>query len=411
MRGWIFCREKLEDHPSIKNNLEMKMIEEDVRILKKKTIATLFAGLENVHLVKDPGMIPFALHKYYDYNAIVPLSSLQDYPYKDRYFRDIETPVIEDKSEIRDKYIRRLKWLVKNARRIDLMNVFFFDRWTWIYIYIYRLLNKKGKIYVHVDTDGKRLLDYKFTNNKLKYFLLRRFLLSDENMNKTLWGIQNEENARKIKGKWPFYNVEYIPDGIYWEQDNLLNYSEKENTIITVARNGTPQKRTDLLLNGFACVADKFPTWKLKLIGTIEEDFKPFIHKFFIDNPELKKRVEFVGPIYDRNALAEEYSRAKVFCLTSSWESFGLVTAEAMSRGCYVIGSNIPATAEIVNYGEYGTLFENGNLDDFIVKLGNVLRDEEHIKKVVEKSTKYANAKYKWKNNVKPIDDWMRSEV
>ena len=36
------------------------------------TIATIFAEIDNIHLIKDPGMIPFALHKYYDVGVKSP---------------------------------------------------------------------------------------------------------------------------------------------------------------------------------------------------------------------------------------------------------------------------------------------------------------------------------------------------
>lgn len=375
------------------------------------TIATIFAGLENIHLIKDPGMIPFTLHRYFGYNAIIPLSSLKTYSYKDMYFKDIETPIINDKDNINIKYILRLKWLISNAKRIDLLNIFFFDRWTWIFIFVYRLINPHGRIYVHVDTDGERLLDYCFTKNKAKKYIIEKYLLSENNLNSTLWGIQNKKNTNKLKGTWPFYNVKFIPDGVYWEHDIDVKYEDKENIILTVARNGTAPKRTDILLNGFAGIANEYPEWYLKIIGPVEDKFKSFIDNYFEKYPYLKERVLFMGEINDRNKLENEYAMAKIFCITSDWESFGLVTAEAMSKGCCVIGSDIPATSELTDNGKYGVLFEKGNLQDFILKLKMVIDDESYIKRISNSSINYIEKNYKWKSIVNAIDDWMRNEV
>lgn len=84
---------------------------------KKKRMATIFAQMENIHLIKDPGMIPLTFHRYYGYQATIPLSSTENYPYKDKYFSGVETPVLSDKNSIAEKYIVRLKWLIWNAKK------------------------------------------------------------------------------------------------------------------------------------------------------------------------------------------------------------------------------------------------------------------------------------------------------
>ena len=105
-------------------------------------------------------------------------------------------------------------------------------------------------------------------------------------------------------------------------------------------------------MNGFANVAQEFPEWKLILAGTVEEDFKPFINSYFVKHPELKDRVSFIGPISDRAELQRLYASSKIFALPSAWESFGLVTVEAMSQGCYVVESDIPANKDITCNGQ-----------------------------------------------------------
>ena len=54
---------------------------------KQLVVATLFVDIENVHLIKDPGMIPFTLNNSYGYKSIIPLWDNQHYEYKDKYFK------------------------------------------------------------------------------------------------------------------------------------------------------------------------------------------------------------------------------------------------------------------------------------------------------------------------------------
>lgn len=376
----------------------------------KLTVATIFSDMENIHLIKDPGMIPFTLHKYYGFNAIVPLSSQHDYPYKDKFFSDIETPILDDMKSRNGKYYVRLKWLIKNANNIDLLHLYFFERWTWVFIFAYKLLNKKGLVYVHVDTDGSRLLNYKFTDNVLKKLVMKRVLLSKKNLYATLWGIQNSTNVKKIKGVWPFINAGFVPNGFFWEENSKPEYEKKENIILTVARLGTPPKKTDLLLEAFARVAPEFPEWKLRLVGSIEESFKDYIENFFARNPELKDRVEFVGPIYDRVQLEQEYTKAKIFCLPSAWESFGLASIEALSKGCFLLESDIDSNIEVTQNGKMGVLFENGNLDDFVEKMKSTLSDESRLKSNFPVAVEYANTHFSWEKALEPVEKWIEEK-
>lgn len=377
---------------------------------KKLTVATVFVNLENVHLIKDPGMIPFALHKYYGYNSIIPFSSNQTYEYKEKYFNDIETPIIDDTGSDLHNKIARLKWIAKNAKRIDLLHLFFFERWTWIYIWIFKMFNPKGLVYVHCDTNGERLIGYKYPINPIKRFIIKKVLLSKKNLSSVLWGVQNKDNANKIKGEWPFINLCFVPNGIYWERNLPVDFEGKEDLIITVARNGSEPKRTDLLMEGFALVADKFPSWKLRLIGPIETGFDSYISEYFERFPQLKSRVQFPGAIYDRNVIEQEYARAKIFCLPSAWEGFSLSSVEALSKGCYIIGSDIASNIEVTNNGELGTLFKNGDLSDFASKLEKILNDENRRKSISYLSYNYAIENYTWEKIVKIIDDWIESK-
>lgn len=81
--------------------------------------------------------------------------------------------------------------------------------------------------------------------------------------------------------------------------------------------------------------------------------------------------VHFPGGVSDEQ-LAHLYDSADVFAMPSRHEGFGLVFAEAMSRGVPCIASRIDAGAEVVTDGETGLLVDPDNLEevhDAIVRL------------------------------------------
>lgn len=369
--------------------------------------STVFCGIQNIHLIKDPGMIPYTMFHEFGYDCTVPLSSLCEYPYKKDILYGIEAPVIQDSGVKRKDIRKRLFWIYQNAVKIDVLNVFFFDRYTWLSIWLFLRRNPEGLVYVHCDTDGEYLLNYVYPKNVLKSFIIKKVLLKEKNLESVLWGVQNKTCKERLQGIWPFFNVEYVPDCIYLEQSYTVSYAQKKNQIITVANNGTAPKRTDILLNGFARVAPDFPEWNLMLVGTVDPEFRGFLDDYFIKNPSLKDNIEFIGPVYDRKQLAGIYAESKVFCLTSAWESFGIATAEAISKGCFVVASDIPANRETTDNGRFGLLFENGNVDDFAEKLRQALQDEERIYENMEPAIIYAHEKFSWRNSLKPVNDWI----
>jgi glycosyltransferase involved in cell wall biosynthesis len=68
----------------------------------------------------------------------------------------------------------------------------------------------------------------------------------------------------------------------------------------------------------------------------------------------LASRVQLLGPTKD---IWKEYSSAQLFVTPSRYESFGLVTAEALAQGLPVVGfADCPGTNELVRPGENGVL-------------------------------------------------------
>jgi glycosyltransferase involved in cell wall biosynthesis len=374
-----------------------------------KIFCTLFTDLQNIHLIKDPGMIPLTFQNEYEYKSIVPIFGERQYPYKNVYFKDVEMPIIYGEKTQFTRDIARVRWLVKNAKKIDVLNLFFFYKGTWFLMWLYKKLNHKGLIYIHVDTDGERLINFEFSRNPVKNFISKRIFLNDSVIEDTLWGVQNYKNVQKLKNVWPFINIEYIPNGVFLD-DNSVNFQQKENIILTVGRLGTDQKRTELLLEAFSKVYPLNPSWKLRLVGTIEPEFKKYIKHFFDENPELKENIEFVGPIYDRYLLAKEYSRAKVFCLPSAWESFGIVSIEALSKGCFLLESDIESNVEITQNGKMGMLFKSGDLEDLIDKMNITLKNEKKIEENFYNAVDYAKNHYTWGKVLKPVEMWIEKK-
>lgn len=126
-------------------------------------------------------------------------------------------------------------------------------------------------------------------------------------------------------------------------------------TVLAVGRL-EPQKDHKTLVAAFARVARSFPEWRLRIVG--EGSLRPQLEAQ-VAGLGLEGRVELPGATAQ---IDEEYVKAQLFAMPSSYESFGLTTAEALSHGLPVIGfADCPGTNELVKDGVNGLLVGGGD--------------------------------------------------
>lgn len=116
------------------------------------------------------------------------------------------------------------------------------------------------------------------------------------------------------------------------------------------------QKDFPALVRAFDILSRKRPDVRLIIIGEGKERGRL---QSMIDSAGLSDRACLPG--YDVNPYAW-MKRAAVFALTSRYEGFGNVVAEALACGCNVVSADCPSgPAEILGGGKYGRLVRLGD--------------------------------------------------
>ena len=162
------------------------------------------------------------------------------------------------------------------------------------------------------------------------------------------------------------------------------SFEEKENLIITVGRIGTEQKNTEMLLNALQNLDLK--DWKVCLIGPIEPEFHQTINKFYQQNPQKQSQVQCIGNINDKKQLWEWYNRAKVFVLTSNWESYGIVLTEAKRFSNYIISTPVGAATDIIEEERYGSIINQNDITNLSILLQDIINGDKNINEYSNKN-------------------------
>lgn len=377
-------------------------------------VTLYYKGIQNAYMVKDIGQLPYALHKYYGYEAV-----LAGPPKDDAYpLLETETPGLQLDFIPRGKKFWRLfelprvKYLFKNAKDIDVFNLYFAKSESLVYGLIYKWLNPKGCLYIKLDANLDMIREarscYYPTRNLLRKLFNAIFVpLFFKKVD--LFTVEQKEGLALAREFHPEYAEKfvYLPNGISETfLENGMNpraYDAKENIILFVGRVGIYEKNNEMLLEALESVELK--EWKVVFVGPIDDAFTPRINAFYDANPDKKEQVLFTGPEYDRVRLAEWFDRAKVFCLTSRRESFGIVMIEAMLYNNYIVTTDVSSADDITDSGRLGRVVKRGDVTGLSRTLQELVDQPELVQTQYGKAREYVMENFVWSQLAARLND------
>lgn len=141
--------------------------------------------------------------------------------------------------------------------------------------------------------------------------------------------------------------------------------SKKQN--ILFLGNFSAHKRIELLIDAFNQLATKYSQLTLTLAGQKTLYWPQLKNK-------LNSKIKVVDG-YNYRQLSRLLDSATIMVMPSIHESFGLVFIESMSHFVPVIGSDIPAVAELINLTGGGLTFSSDDLNDLINVIERLLKN------------------------------------
>jgi glycosyltransferase involved in cell wall biosynthesis len=148
------------------------------------------------------------------------------------------------------------------------------------------------------------------------------------------------------------------------------SWGEREKTILYVGRIH-PEKGLEILIEGFAQFIRSTDTaWRLSVVGPWQTregggGTEYYEHLRAISST-FEGRIDWVGPVFDRQLLHDFYRRASIFVYPSvadAGEALPLAPLEAMSAGCPAVVSALECFSDYITDGNSGFVFSH-NSDD-----------------------------------------------
>ena len=156
---------------------------------------------------------------------------------------------------------------------------------------------------------------------------------------------------------------------------------EKQNNVVWVGTMDVKVKRPDLMLEIWRIVQEKHQDWQLQMIGSgaALQDMKSYAKKIGAE------RVTFTGRVNPE----DYYAKAKILGVTSTHESFSLVSVEAMSNDVTTIMFNSFTSAPLLtDDGNCGVLVTPFSIHEYAEKLAGLMGDESQRASLNKKANK-----------------------
>jgi glycosyltransferase involved in cell wall biosynthesis len=196
------------------------------------------------------------------------------------------------------------------------------------------------------------------------------------------------------KGHIIYNGVEY-PSKVSQSQKNVLrsklNLNGNERILFSLQRLDHI-KRVDVLIKSMDLILKRLPNTSM-IIGGKGPDM-PRLKKI-AKKLGLAEKIIFTGFIPEHE-IPIYFGLADLFVFNSTYETFGMVLAEAMNYGKAVVSVKNTAICEVVDQGKTGLLVQSNDYEAFAKAASELLNDERRRKKMGRKGKEKVDKLFLW---------------
>ncbi len=253
----------------------------------------------------------------------------------------------------------------------------------------------------------KRIIYRRGSAIPIKNSISNRFLFS-KIINEILCNSQETKHTivKNNAKLFPAENLWVIYNGIDLEEYDERKSKpliEKENDILYLGNAGrmVEQKGQDILLEVAAVLKQRDIQFKLLIAGDgkLEKSLKEKAAHL-----KLNENVIFTGFLSNIKDLMRSID---VFVLSSHWEGFGYVLAEAMACEKPVVAFDISSNPEIVQHNHTGFLVRYPDKNKMAEKICELYQDKDLRQKMGQEGRRRCESKFDFKKNIKQVEHFL----
>ena len=322
-------------------------------------IALIFRNIRSIHIGKDVTLVPQHLGRVLglDVEIISNESKVEhDIPeYVDGMrFRLLKGIWPDGKTS---RSIRLLLFLCRHAKEYDVIVLFHYHMRSLLGVLTYKIFNPKGVAYIKGDMKPEDIMSGYSRVRGIRGVLRRTFyriaisrldVMSCEAAGVVSLIKSSDSPLLAFReGQLVLAPNGFDEAGMARTGTVRKSWEEKENIILTAGRMGYPEKNHEMLLDALRNV--DLDGWKCIFAGKRTPEFDEKVKAFRQDCPDKSDSVIMAGYISDKKSMWDLFNRARVFVLTSRWESAALVLNEAKWFGCYILTTDVGVASDLLS--------------------------------------------------------------
>lgn len=190
-----------------------------------------------------------------------------------------------------------------------------------------------------------------------------------------------------------------------WDENKVEDYKArlKLNSTDQVVGCISRLKEQSQLIEAITLLDD--PSIKLIFAGTEAEQIEPLLKK-----NNIKNEVHLLGKLPPQEIL-NIYRLLDINVLASTMDGFGLVLIESMAMECPVIATNFGGIPDVIQDGENGYLFDNGNIEQLADRISILLRDDDIRTRFIQNGLKTAYDTFNMDDTITDYENYFNDLI
>ena len=208
----------------------------------------------------------------------------------------------------------------------------------------------------------------------------------------------------------PSEQIYVVHNGVELDDFAMRDLSSADDVVrIVYAGRLTPEKGVHTVVEALSIFVSNDPSVSvsLSIVGGGPSAYEHQLRKL-VQNAHLEEFVNFTGQV-PREQMPEILTEHDILVLPSIWqEPLARIAQEAMACGLVVVATTTGGTAELIDDGDNGVLFEAGDAEMLASKIDNLATDRQLRFRLAKSGRKTVEERFSFERMVDEIEQHLR---